>query len=150
MGPPEKLQGRVGGAIGLDAPKGQSGDSMTEITQSRPERFFSDRFNVTPNLMERLLGSNLAGKVDDADWQLLERNLGLFRQFDFSVRRRFAPNIVFEPLAVLDPPDERLCRRGRFPARDECSPSATSSTSLPGTTGSSWATSPASCSTGRA
>jgi TldD protein len=40
---------------------------MTEIKQSRPEHFFSDRFNVTPNLMERLLGSNLAGKVDDAD-----------------------------------------------------------------------------------
>jgi TldD protein len=40
---------------------------MTEIKQSRPERFFSDRFNVTPNLMERLLGSNLARKVDDAD-----------------------------------------------------------------------------------
>src|SRR5688572_8385491 len=66
-GPPEKLQGEVGGALGLDAPKGQSGDSMTEIKHSRPERFFSDRFNVTPNLMERLLGSNLAGKVDDAD-----------------------------------------------------------------------------------
>jgi TldD protein len=40
---------------------------MTEIKHSRPERFFSDRFNVTPNVMERLLGSNLAGKVDDAD-----------------------------------------------------------------------------------
>jgi TldD protein len=40
---------------------------MTEITHSRPERFFSDRFNVTPSLMERLLGANLTGKVDDAD-----------------------------------------------------------------------------------
>ncbi len=40
---------------------------MTEIAHIRPERFFSDRFNVTPSLMERLLGSNLAGKVDDAD-----------------------------------------------------------------------------------
>ncbi|MEX2147838.1 MAG: metalloprotease TldD [Candidatus Rokuibacteriota bacterium] len=40
---------------------------MTEIQHSRPERFFSDRFNVSAGLMERLLGSNLAGKVDDAD-----------------------------------------------------------------------------------
>src|SRR5207244_11563433 len=41
---------------------------MTEkIARPRPESFFSDRFNVTPGLMERLLGSNLAGRVDDAD-----------------------------------------------------------------------------------
>ncbi|MGH7355067.1 MAG: metalloprotease TldD [Candidatus Rokuibacteriota bacterium] len=32
-----------------------------------PERFFSDRFNVTPSLMERLLGGSLSGRVDDAD-----------------------------------------------------------------------------------
>src|SRR5437879_9538375 len=41
---------------------------MTEnLARQRPESFFSDRFNVTPGLMERLLGSNLAGRVDDAD-----------------------------------------------------------------------------------
>jgi TldD protein len=41
---------------------------MTEkIARTRPESFFSDRFNVTPDLMERLLGDNLAGRVDDAD-----------------------------------------------------------------------------------
>jgi TldD protein len=41
---------------------------MTEnLARSRPESFFSDRFNVTPGSMERLLGSNLAGRVDDAD-----------------------------------------------------------------------------------
>ena len=37
------------------------------LARQRPESFFSDRFNVTPGLMERLLGSNLAGRVDDAD-----------------------------------------------------------------------------------
>src|SRR5262244_1780925 len=41
---------------------------MTEqVARTRPESFFSDRFNVTPDAMERLLGSNLAGRVDDAD-----------------------------------------------------------------------------------
>jgi len=41
---------------------------MTEnLARQRPESFFSDRFNVTPGLMERLLGRNLAGRVDDAD-----------------------------------------------------------------------------------
>jgi TldD protein len=41
---------------------------MTDkVARTRPESFFSDRFNVTPGLMERLLGSNLAGRVDDAD-----------------------------------------------------------------------------------
>src|SRR5919109_2591400 len=40
---------------------------MTELVQKRPERFFADRFNVTPSLMERLLGSALKGRVDDAD-----------------------------------------------------------------------------------
>src|ERR671919_1743242 len=40
---------------------------MTDSTLVRPERFFSDRFNVTPNLMDGLLGSALRGKVDDAD-----------------------------------------------------------------------------------
>src|SRR6266516_3786882 len=37
------------------------------IARMPPERFFSERFDVTPSLMERLLGSNLAGRVDDAD-----------------------------------------------------------------------------------
>src|SRR5947208_15885145 len=40
---------------------------MTELAHTRPERFFSDRFDVTPSLMERLLGSALKGRVDDAD-----------------------------------------------------------------------------------
>src|SRR3989454_7360873 len=41
---------------------------MTEnLARQRPESFFSDRFNVTPGLMERVLGGNLAGSVDDAD-----------------------------------------------------------------------------------
>src|SRR5215510_9236771 len=40
---------------------------MTDLARTQPERFFADRFNVTPGLMERLLGGNLVGKVDDAD-----------------------------------------------------------------------------------
>jgi TldD protein len=40
---------------------------MDDLARISPERFFSDRFNVTPSLMERLLGSSLAGRVDDAD-----------------------------------------------------------------------------------
>src|SRR3989454_6410904 len=40
---------------------------MTDLVRVAPERFFSDRFNVTPALMERLLGSALKGRVDDAD-----------------------------------------------------------------------------------
>jgi TldD protein len=41
---------------------------MTEqLARPHPESFFSDRFAVTPGLMERLLGANLAGRVDDAD-----------------------------------------------------------------------------------
>src|SRR5713101_1858611 len=40
---------------------------MTEIAHARPERFFADRFNVTPSLIDRLLGSALRGRVDDAD-----------------------------------------------------------------------------------
>ncbi|HEU4370191.1 MAG TPA: metalloprotease TldD [Methylomirabilota bacterium] len=40
---------------------------MDDLSRTSPERFFSDRFNVTPPLMERLLGSSLAGRVDDAD-----------------------------------------------------------------------------------
>jgi TldD protein len=40
---------------------------MTELARIAPERFFADRFSVTPSLMERLLGSALKGRVDDAD-----------------------------------------------------------------------------------
>jgi TldD protein len=40
---------------------------MSQLQRGRPEQFFSDRFNVTPALMERLLGDNLARRVDDAD-----------------------------------------------------------------------------------
>ena len=40
---------------------------MTDLVRNRPERFFSDRFDVTPDRMERLLGSALRGSVDDAD-----------------------------------------------------------------------------------
>src|SRR5712692_9955900 len=40
---------------------------MTEIAHARPERFFADRFNVTPGLIDRLLGSSLRGRVEDAD-----------------------------------------------------------------------------------
>jgi TldD protein len=43
---------------------------MADLVQSRPERFFSDRFNLTPSAMERLLGGGLAGRVDDADLYL--------------------------------------------------------------------------------
>ncbi len=37
---------------------------------ARPERFFEDRFGLTPSTMERLLGSTLAGRVDHADLYL--------------------------------------------------------------------------------
>src|ERR1700752_2182942 len=40
---------------------------MNDLARSTPENFFSDRFSVTPALMERLLGGSLAGRVDDAD-----------------------------------------------------------------------------------
>ncbi len=40
---------------------------MTDLSRAHPERFFADRFSVTPGLMERLIGSTLARKVDDAD-----------------------------------------------------------------------------------
>jgi TldD protein len=40
---------------------------MDDLSRISPERFFSDRFDVTPSLMERLLGGSLAGRVDDAD-----------------------------------------------------------------------------------
>ena len=37
---------------------------------AHPERFFEDRFGLTPSAMERLLGSSLAGRVDHADLYL--------------------------------------------------------------------------------
>jgi TldD protein len=40
---------------------------MTDLSRAHPERFFADRFALTPGLMERLIGSALAGRVDDAD-----------------------------------------------------------------------------------
>jgi TldD protein len=40
---------------------------MDDLARTSPEQFFSDRFNVTPSLMERLLGGELARRVDDAD-----------------------------------------------------------------------------------
>src|SRR5438034_570975 len=40
---------------------------MTELARTRPESFFADRFNVTRSLLERVLGSNLIGRADDAD-----------------------------------------------------------------------------------
>ena len=40
---------------------------MEDLARVVPDRFFADRFNVTPALMERLLGNNLVGRVDDAD-----------------------------------------------------------------------------------
>src|SRR5438876_4504418 len=43
---------------------------MTDSVLARPERFFSDRFNVTPSLMEKVLGGALKGRVDDADMYL--------------------------------------------------------------------------------
>jgi len=43
------------------------GPGMTDLASTRPESFFSDRFNITAGLMERVLGGNLVGKVDDAD-----------------------------------------------------------------------------------
>jgi TldD protein len=40
---------------------------MDDLAHTSPEHFFSDRFDVTPALMERLLGGELARRVDDAD-----------------------------------------------------------------------------------
>lgn len=37
---------------------------------ARPERFFEDRFGMTSSLLERLLGSAMAGRVEDADLYL--------------------------------------------------------------------------------
>src|SRR5574341_268288 len=40
---------------------------MKDLVPTRPERFFSDHFNITPSLIEKVLGSSLVGRVDDAD-----------------------------------------------------------------------------------
>jgi TldD protein len=40
---------------------------MDDLAHVAPDRFFADRFSVTPSLIERLLGNNLVGRVDDAD-----------------------------------------------------------------------------------
>ncbi len=40
---------------------------MAGLVRTAPERFFADRFDVTPSLMDRLLGTALRGAVDDAD-----------------------------------------------------------------------------------
>jgi TldD protein len=40
---------------------------MNDLARTSPEHFFSDRFNVTPALMERVLGGSLVRRVDDAD-----------------------------------------------------------------------------------
>ena len=46
---------------------GRHSNRMTDLARTQPEQFFADRFNVTPGLMERLLGGSLVGRVDDAD-----------------------------------------------------------------------------------
>src|SRR5437773_9177634 len=38
-----------------------------------PERFFSDRFALSPSLLEQVLGQALRGRVDDADIYLEHR-----------------------------------------------------------------------------
>ncbi len=40
---------------------------MADLAHPQPEHFFADRFHVTPDLMERVIGSSLRGRVDDAD-----------------------------------------------------------------------------------
>ena len=40
---------------------------MVDLVPARPEAFFADRFNITSSTIDRLLGSALRGKVDDAD-----------------------------------------------------------------------------------
>jgi TldD protein len=57
-----KLWDAASPALGLEP-----SDPMEDRAQISPDKFFADRFNVTPSLMERLIGSNLVGRVDDAD-----------------------------------------------------------------------------------
>jgi TldD protein len=40
---------------------------MTELARIEPERFFAERFDVTPSRIEEVLGGALRGRVDDAD-----------------------------------------------------------------------------------
>ncbi len=40
---------------------------MVDQVPARPEAFFAERFNITSSTIDRLLGSSLRGKVDDAD-----------------------------------------------------------------------------------
>jgi len=40
---------------------------MSDLVHARPERFFADRFDLSPATIERLLGDALRGRVDDAD-----------------------------------------------------------------------------------
>src|SRR5438128_7342282 len=40
---------------------------MVDFALARPEAFFADRFNITSSTIDRLLGSALRGRVDDAD-----------------------------------------------------------------------------------
>src|SRR2546427_4822315 len=49
-----------------------AGPHMTDLARTRPESFFSDRFNMTAGLMERVLGGSLVGKDDDA---------GIYREY---------------------------------------------------------------------
>src|SRR5947208_4179569 len=57
-----KLWDAASPALGLEP-----SDPMEDRAHISPDKFFADRFNVTPSLMERLIGSNLVGRVDDAD-----------------------------------------------------------------------------------
>src|SRR5919206_4939012 len=57
---------KVGDAA-LAALRLEPSEHMEDLARVRPDAFFADRFNVTPSLMERLLGGNLVGRVDDAD-----------------------------------------------------------------------------------
>src|SRR5919201_2721453 len=58
----EKVGDAAVTALGLEP-----SEPMDDLVHISPDRFFADRFNVTPSLMERLLGGNLVGRVDDAD-----------------------------------------------------------------------------------
>jgi TldD protein len=40
---------------------------MTDLARIEPERFFAERFHVTPSRIDEVLGGALRGRVDDAD-----------------------------------------------------------------------------------
>jgi TldD protein len=40
---------------------------MSDLVRAQPDRFFADRFSLTPSLIDRLIGSALTGRADDAD-----------------------------------------------------------------------------------